>query len=255
MFEDDGYEVFPGVIPLDVMQSLLDAVRAGVERFRDGDVALTTTGVSLADYMRSKPDRNPGVDPDTVTSEPYMLGNLTRLDKRFGKCLGDESFWTLAADLLGAPLETVVYHYSSVVRKPALVGPSLSYHRDYGNNYICTALPQFVRLLVPLQQMSGETGGTGVIARSHLIEDVEALERVGAPESSDAAFYPTLNPGDVLAIHAKTLHGGGTNRSSIDRDLLTIQFGVLDAPMLCTSTDEHLTLLGRAAFLAESASG
>ena len=93
-----------------------------------------------------------------------------------------------------------------------------------------------------MQKVSVSNGGTGAVPGSHLISDAEALEREGIPESDMGSIYPVLGSGDVLAIHSKTIHGGGPNRSRRNRDLLAIQFGIRGVALLHAFDGEHLTM-------------
>ena len=68
----------------------------------------------------------------------------------------------------------------------------------------------------------------------------------------DAAGYPVLAAGDVLALHSKAIHGGGTNRSAVDRDLIAVQLGLGSARRLHASADEPFTLQPRAEFFASA---
>jgi ectoine hydroxylase-related dioxygenase (phytanoyl-CoA dioxygenase family) len=245
-FEHDGYEVFRGVVDQNSMAEVALAVHKACVLFRESE-AQRSAGISLSEYMEQHPDRNPGVTREGLADEPYILGNLAALDVRFRRLIVQESLWQLAASLLSVQFADVVYHYAQVVRKPGRIGPALSWHRDYGNTYISTDGPYFVRLLIPVQGMGQENGGTGVVSRSNLIS--EGLLGEGNQESGFGAVYPSLSSGDVLALHSKTVHGGGTNRSATDRDLLAIQFGVLGARLLHSADGESLTLTNRDAFL------
>jgi hypothetical protein len=246
MFALDGYYIFTGLL-LDIptLAYVGETVFDLCDRFRQGDGDVVRSSVSLADYTRGRPQRNPGVDPMTLGSEPYLLGNLLKIAPQLRRVIHQESLWNAAACLLMTKSDRVVYHYSSIIRKPAIVGPALGWHRDYANSYISTVGPHFVRLLIPLEGMSAANGGTGVVPGSHLISDDEAVAREGRDEDGSSAIVPHLQPGQVLGIHSKLVHGGGPNRSSVDRQLLTIQFGDRDARILHKSEDEELSLAGR----------
>jgi hypothetical protein len=227
---------------------LRGAVTRACARFRNGEPGIADWGVALSDYIRSHPERSPGIPPEAVANEPYILGNIAAIGPAFRRFLSHDGLWTLSARLLEVPADHVVYHYGQVLRKPAHIGPALGWHRDYGNTYISTDGPFFVRLLVPLQRMSAGNGGTGVVPGSHVIDDEAARASEGAPQSDEGAVYPVLAPGDVLAIHSKVVHGGRPNRTSRNRDLAAVQFGVRGAPMLHTFEGEYLSLRSRTDF-------
>jgi hypothetical protein len=250
VFSRDGFELIPAVFDETSLDQLRRSVASVCGKYRCDEDAVVASGVSLAAYTRAHPERNPGVDPSSLESEPYILGNLAAQDVGIWEFLAQRDLWVLAAQLLTAELDEVVYHSAQVLRKPARIGPALSWHRDYGNTYISTDGPFFVRLLVPLQAMRQENGGTGVVPGSHLISDAEALARSDFAESRDGAEFPMVRAGDVLALHSKVIHGGGTNRSEEDRDLLAVQFGRKAASILHAYEQEHLTMADREAFLA-----
>ena len=152
----------------------------------------------------------------------------------------------LAAQLLETDGDEVVYHFSSINRKPAMIGPGVGWHRDYANEYVSTAGPFFVRLMVPLDLMCEENAGIGVVPGSHTISDQDASSGRSVEQEPEHAIYPNLIPGDVLAIHSKLVHGGGPNRSGRDRQVLVVQFGRRGAAMLHFSAQsEYLTLCPR----------
>ena len=246
MFSVDGFEVFQQALSANCLAELREATVRVCGRFRRGDEAAAATGVSLGEYTERRPERNPGVSAADLGSEPYILGNLAGMDVAFRRFLSRPHLWEIVAMLLGSSPDSLVYHYSQIVRKPAFVGASLSWHRDYANTYISTVGPYFVRLLIPLEDMAEANGGTGVVPRSHMIGDKEAMSREGREEDGAGAIYPRVAAGDVLAIHSKLIHGGGPNRSNQDRQILALQFGLVDAPMLHTAEQiESLTMCRR----------
>jgi ectoine hydroxylase-related dioxygenase (phytanoyl-CoA dioxygenase family) len=185
-FEHDGYEVFRGVVDQNSMAEVALAVHKACVLFRESE-AQRSAGISLSEYMEQHPDRNPGVTREGLADEPYILGNLAALDVRFRRLIVQESLWQLAASLLSVQFADVVYHYAQVVRKPGRIGPALSWHRDYGNTYISTDGPYFVRLLIPVQGMGQENGGTGVVSRSNPSLKVcseKAIKRVDSAPST-----------------------------------------------------------------------
>ncbi len=249
-YADQGFEVFATVFETAAITMVRNAVAAACVRFRGGDEACITAGVSLASYTEQHPERNPGVAARALSGEPYILGNLAGLSEEFRTFLVHEPLWELAAMILRTDVVDVVYHFAQVIRKPARIGPAVSWHRDYPNTYVCSRTSNFVRLLVALDDMSYVNGGTGIVPESHLIDDEEVWRRRDLAENGGGAVYPTMEAGQVLAIHPKAVHGGGPNRSPSDRDLLVTQFGVRSAELIHRADAEYLTLCGREEFLA-----
>jgi phytanoyl-CoA hydroxylase len=243
----DGFALFDAVHSQDELDQVRQAVQAASQRFRAGDEACVAAGVSLADYTRSHPERNPGVTPEAVAGEPYMLGNLAGLDPAFRRAIAHPALWQLAARLLGVEPEQVVYHFSQVVRKLARVGPALSWHRDYPNTYVCSGASEFLRLVVPLASVSAQNGGTGIVCGSHQVSDEVARAEDAQTHDGVGAVYPDFAAGQIFALHPKVIHGGGPNRTDVDRDMLVIQLGRAGAPMRSTALGEHLSLCTREA--------
>ncbi|MEO8205524.1 MAG: phytanoyl-CoA dioxygenase family protein [Chthoniobacterales bacterium] len=173
-----------------------------------------------------KAHRNPGLNPSD-TSVPFIIGELPALSTSLKRIILNESLWTWAAELLGS--DRVIYHFSNVTRKPAHIGPNITWHRDYPNQYICTRDSRhFFRVLIPLEAMIRENGCTEAVAQSHLISDEEAVRQneIKCRIPSEETIALEVNPGDAVAIHSKLFHGGRENRSAKDRNLIVVQFGV-----------------------------
>jgi hypothetical protein len=245
-FERDGYEIYHSFVDSETIRPIQEATARACQRFRDGDPYCLKQGISIGAYARSRPDRNPGVDADTFEREPYILSSLAGLDVDFRRFLSRKSLWNVAAQLLEIDPTEVVYHFSSVNRKPAKVGPGVGWHRDFTNEYISTVGPLFLRLMIALDPMNEDNAGIGIVPGSHSISDEEVIQRGNLQESNEGAFYPNLAPGDLLAIHSKLIHGGGPNRSQYDRQLMVIQFGKQGATLLhFTAETEYLGLCQR----------
>jgi hypothetical protein len=245
-FARDGYEIYQRFLDAEALESIQKATARACQRFREGEPYCLKHGISIGAYARSRPDRNPGVDADTFEREPYILGNLAGLDVDFRRFLSRESLWNVAAHLLEIDATEVVYHCSSVNRKPAKVGPGVGWHRDFTNEYISTIGPFFIRLMIALDPMNEDNAGIGFVPGSHSISDDEVVQRGNLQESNEGAFYPNLAPGDMLAIHSKLIHGGGPNRSHCDRQLMVIQFGKQGATLRhFTAETESLGLCQR----------
>ncbi|MSQ28018.1 MAG: phytanoyl-CoA dioxygenase [Dehalococcoidia bacterium] len=235
-----------------VSQQALGTVRAAVEascvRYRMGDERCVANGYSIGQVTKAHPERNPGVDPADVRNEPFLLGNLAALDPRFIRFLSFRPLWDIAAAMLGRPESEIVYRFAQVLRRPAGVGPGQSWHRDFPNPYVQTeSAAHFLRLLVPMHPMSSANAGTGVLAGSHLVSDGDATAGKATEHPPAGAQFPSLDPGDVLVIHPKLIHGGGPNRGAGDRDLAVIQFGWSQAPLTHCAEGERLSLATREA--------
>ena len=243
-YQEAGFEVFAGAVARHI-PSLREAVVLECRRFREGTPDHAALSVSLAQYIRKHPARSPGVSPKDAGDEPYILGGIAGLNRAFLTFITEPELWQVASGLLDVEPDQLVYHSGQVVRKPAHIGAGLGWHRDYGATYIATQGARFLRLLIPLQPISQTNSGTAIVPGSHLISDKVAQSLVGVPESDDGAICPALEPGDILALHPKTLHGGGPNRSKDARDLFVIQYADGNAPLLHSDDSEPYTGLHR----------
>lgn len=225
-FHDDGYQFFPRLLGAADLAALLAEVETLCDRARRG--ALTNT-FSLADL---KPHRNPGISPESLGREPFLLTQLPEISPTFHRILPQENLWQIAADLLQT--DNPVYQFSNIIRKPSRIGPNLSWHRDYPNQYMCPAHSRhFFRLLIPLENMDRENGCTLAIPQSHLISDEEAQQIKSCADADPTHAIPLIaKAGDGVAIHPKLIHGGTENRSDRHRNLIVIQFAA--------TTTEHL---------------
>ena len=107
--------------------------------------------------------------------------------------------------------------------------------------------------MIPLDGMSVENAGIGVVPGSHAIIDEEALSNRNLDADKVSAVYPKLRLGDVLVVHSRLVHGGGPNRGGRDRELMVVQFGKRSVAILYFSAEsEYLTLCQRSEMVAST---
>src|SRR5262245_30205520 len=82
-----------------------------------------------------KPSRNPGVSTEAIKDVPFIINELPKRSDLLKDLLCREELWAMAQEILNS--NEVIYHFSNVTRKPAYIGPNMSWHRDYPNQYIC----------------------------------------------------------------------------------------------------------------------
>lgn len=243
-FFRSGFATISSVIAPTQLSAINLAIEGICREFQAG--GLTEGGnniLSIATYGRSAPERNPDINTSLHEDEPHIIGALAHHHLAFGGLLTLEPLWTIASRLLSIDVDQVVYHFSTVQRKPAQIGPAVGWHRDYANTYCCTVGARFVRLLIAITQMGESNGGVWVVPGSHLITDEEALEDPSRPNNS-TVYCPKLNAGDVLAIHPRLLHSSTVNRSSNGRTLVMIQFADRKADLRCEPTGEPYAMSG-----------
>lgn len=222
-FFDLGYHTFSNVYRQDVIEKARHAVARICRKVRPEDEAWNRLITPLSALHEH---RNPGLRQDSLQGIPFLIGELPTFSEALKEFVLHQPLWDIAQELLGS--DDVVYHFSNVTRKPAQVGPNLSWHRDYPNRYICPEKSRdFVRALIPLEGMNEENGCTEALPQSHDITDEEAIQEEKKKDFDLRRIVPLdAKAGDVVMIHSKLLHGGRENRSTRERNLVVIQLGV-----------------------------
>lgn len=245
----DALEIFDGqgfvIWPSPIEKSLLDGLVASVEAIQRNaqakalDPALNELLVYEKDLSASK---RAGVEGALTGDSIFIVGDPARFDEVFAKTLQDAALVAAATALLG--VDEAAVHFMNVTIKNPGFGRSISWHRDYPNGYFCTRDSSFVRLMICLDGMSVESGATCFDAGTHRISDQEAQQQKmnGNWPSPDPANTVTVqcDPGQIVAIHPKVLHGGGMNTGSGMRRNLILQIGTLGAEPM-THANESLT--------------
>ncbi|MEF9897543.1 MAG: phytanoyl-CoA dioxygenase family protein [Pseudomonas sp.] len=226
-FNLNGYAVVPELVTEGDLALARSLVGRLTERYRQGDVAALLAGVSISDAGRRNPQRNPGVDPEQWTQEPFIIGDLLALEPCFARLFSRESIWNCVAKLLDCMPSELLFHFSNLTRKPGMAGPAIGWHRDAQNNYFASEDGRTVRVLIALEHMSTENGGTAVVPRSHM----DALAGI------EDALCPEVSPGSCLVLHSATLHGGTPNRSGRERDVIVMQFGLRSSSLRCQASE------------------
>lgn len=191
-----------------------------------------------------KESRNPGVSAEAMGAEPFLLPCLPAVSEVFTEMMRQDNLWDIAAEVLQT--QDVVYHFSNITRKPPRIGPNMTWHRDFPNQYLCPKNSRHCfRLLIPLEAMDLENGCTLALAGSHLVTDELAAQEERRRDFVTENAVPLIaEAGDAYAIDSKVVHGGTENRSDRNRNLLVIQFGVRTTEYLYRA-EERFTGLSR----------
>ncbi len=233
-----GYQFFSQVLDTETVVAARNEVEALCERARRGELegAFPLSGL--------KESRNPGVSAEAMGTEPFLLPCLPAISEVFAEILGQGNIWEIAGEVLQT--KDVVYHFSNITRKPPRIGPNMSWHRDYPNQYLCpTNSRHCFRLLIPLEAMDLENGCTLALSGSHRVTDeVVTFEEKRKDFATEDAVPLIAKAGDAYAIDSKVVHGGTENRSDRNRNLLVIQFGVRTSEFLYWA-EERFTGLSR----------
>lgn len=236
-YEANGFLVIPRVLNNHDVLLADKLVQSLVFRHRAKDIAVTSASVSIGASAKMHPARNMGVDLRELDCEPFIIGDLIRLQPAFAKIIARPNIWYVAACLLKVKVDELVFHFANITRKPAMIGPALGMHRDADNKYYASADRQTIRLLFPMQLMTSENGGTEILAGSHIKNN-----------DTFSSEFPTVSAGSCLALHSEVIHGGIANRSKIERDVIVIQFGLRDST-LTYSADEMMSRSTRVKFI------
>lgn len=225
-YRKQGYALASNRLSKALMRELQAETQQLIRELRPGHPYWERVVVPLS---RLKQSRNPGIDPEILEEEPFIISELPLLSRVLFGALLQPELWQSASELLES--DELVYHFSNLTRKPARIGPNISWHRDFPNRYICPASSRnFLRALIPLQVMSELNGAIEIIPGSHR----------QAAESGSEALTLTMAPGDILFLHPDLLHGGKENRSDQERTLLIVQIGRQKTDFLAY-TPEFLT--------------
>ncbi|KEQ18415.1 phytanoyl-CoA dioxygenase family protein [Endozoicomonas numazuensis] len=225
-YRELGYQVFNNVISDNCRESAKNEINRIRNLFKQDKQLLSDYVVPLSemsDYL------SPLGDQQDIEEEPYLIGEPVELSSTFAMLIINPDLWDIASAILGD--DEVVYHFSNVTRKLANNDPSLSWHRDFPNQYICPEhSDHFFRLLLPLEDIQPAHTCTRIIANSHTLSDERAIrEHKKQPldvNNHEQSISLELKPGQAVAIHPKLIHGGQVNRSPLDRNLMVIQFGL-----------------------------
>ncbi|MGH8440752.1 MAG: phytanoyl-CoA dioxygenase family protein [Pseudomonas sp.] len=227
-FASQGYAVIPSIVCDNELALARDLANGLIDRYRQGEEAVLSAGVSIGDAGRRHPQRNPGIELETCNHEPFIIGDLIGLEPRFARFISQQSIWDRVAELFDCTPCDLLFHFANLTRKPGETGPAIGWHRDGSNAYFASEDGRTVRLLIPLQFMSARNGGTAVVPGSHLNSDT----------ATDTARCPDVPAGSCLALHSATLHGGTANRSGLERDVIVLQFGLRSSALRCTATEK-----------------
>jgi ectoine hydroxylase-related dioxygenase (phytanoyl-CoA dioxygenase family) len=227
-FDGKGYAVIPAFIPaqqIGGLAAIIEAIQFGVAGLSERDKARLIMERDLPAHKRD------GIAADQTGDAIFMIGDPPAFDARFASVLVEPELVSLVRQLLGTT--DIQYHFSNVVIKSARVGSGISWHRDYPNAYMCPQRSSFRRVMICLDGMDGNNGGTQFVRQSHLISDADAhaaktSRTAPLPAEIETASSP---PGSVVVIHPKSLHGGPPNASRAPRRNLVVQWGRADDPI------------------------
>jgi len=238
-FARDGFDIVRRAVP----QTLVAALGEAFQRVQASVSDLPPHLLERLTFERDlTADRRGGVAASEVGDAIFMLGDPVAFDAVFWSLLDQPTIVATVRGALG--VHDVAAHFMNVTTKHPGFGRGIGWHRDFPNRYACPEASCFVRLMVCLDGMSDSMGATAFVPGSHLLDDTAArtLFRSGGqrPSHLDAVVLARCDPGDLIVIHPKVLHGGGMNTSSQARRNILLQAGDAEALMLAAPDQESV---------------
>jgi len=238
-YDRDGFGVVRGAVPA----SLLAALREAVQRVQDTVSALPPPLLERLTFERDLPaNRRGGIGADEVGDAIFILGDPVAFDAVFWEVLRQPRL--VAAVRAAVGTADVAAHFMNVTVKHPRFGRGIGWHRDYPNGYASPAVSCFVRAMLCLDGMAGEGGATAFLPGSHRLEDA-AVDGAAPPKGwqpeDGAAVRVLCDPGDLVLIHPKVLHGGGMNASAAPRRNIVLQAGDAAVPLRHVPAMEAVT--------------
>lgn len=233
-YETQGFAVLPGFVDSAWIKQLceaVDAVQRNVASLSDTERARLVFERDLSVKGRG------GIAAEAVGDALFILGEPEAFDPLFLRLLTWPPLVQAAQHALGT--EAVVGHFMNVTIKHPRFGRAISWHRDFPNTYICPEGPDFLRLMLCLDGMDAQIGATGFVPGTHRVSD-EAAREAKRHEDAHGTQVPepgtvkmaVCEPGDLVLIHPKVLHGGGMNTGTRPRRNVVMQIGRAAAPLV-----------------------
>ena len=225
-FQSDGYLSVRGVIEESIICQCKKELPAlfSVPAYYEKSTTVRSVFEKSPDKFRSDISLE-----DIPEAEIFIGSSPLEYSGIFCELVCAENIWKLASSCLDVPLDALVLNYVQGIRKAPCFSPKISWHRDYGNNYISTENScDMLRVFIPLQKYRHSCGETVVVPGSHCVTDMKALEKKGLEPSvfNSVSVNLEIGSGDLLAIHSKTIHGSELNETKHYRDQLVVQLAV-----------------------------
>lgn len=228
-FTRDGF----GVVRRAVPASLLAALKDAAQRVQDIVPALPPHLLERLTFERDlNLDRRGGIASSAVGDAIFILGDPVAFDDVFWEVLHQPRIVSAIQEAVGT--QNLAAHFMNITIKHPRFGRSIAWHRDYPNAYACPPGSCFVRVMLCLDGMSEAAGATAFIPGSHHLDDAAAREQrkpIGWQPLDSEVARVCCDPGDLVVIHPKVLHGGGMNTSAGLRRNLILQAGDAEAPL------------------------
>lgn len=235
-FPVDGHAVLRGAFSASEIEELRLALDEAIEQAKGCSPERQQRDIVFETGLS---DQNPtGLSASEAGGPVFILGDLGRYSPRFLALLRNARLSDACSRHLRS--DVAVAHLMNATIKQPLLGRAIRWHRDFPNGYLCTPRSDFLRLMICLDGMVEAGGATRFIPGSHLVDDSVAIEekRRGKPRGSRSdlnefdGVAAECDPGDVVIIHPKVLHGSPANRSTRIRRNIVIQVGIGTADLV-----------------------
>lgn len=235
-FARDGFGVIRNAVPAPLLMALRDAI----QRVQDTVSELPPELYQRLTFERDLPiSRRGGIAASEVSDAIFILGDPVAFDALFWELLRQPQLISAVRTALG--VQNLAAHFMNVTIKHPRFGRAIGWHRDYPNKYASPATSCFVRAMLCLDGMSDTGGATTFIPGSHHFDDTEVDQHSltkGWQPLEDEVMMVCCDPGDMVLIHPKVLHGGGMNTSPSPRRNIVMQIGDAAVPLLSVPKPE-----------------
>lgn len=233
-----------GVVSNAVPENLLSALCTQLER-ADADVRLIDDAEKARNIVFEKDLSDAGrmgFPASDVGEAPFIIGDLCRYAPLCSSLLCLPSVANTGA--LALDTKHMTAHFMNATIKHPMFGRAIGWHRDFPNDYLSGTRSTFVRLMICLDGMQERGGATRFLPGTHTISDKDALneKRAGIRHRHEqyAGCVAECDPGDIVVIHPKIVHGSPVNMSATARRNIVIQVGIQGMEL----RGEHETITG-----------
>ena len=231
IYQDTGFFITEPLFSSAEMGQLSTSLDRVCKRIQS-DPTIAADCVFEADTPLNAPG---GIKTGSTEKSIFIVGDIPHHCPEVLSFIINSSLIKLVRDILGTP--EIVTHFANLTQKSPKIGRAINWHRDYPNKFISPTSPDMVRTMICLDGMSRDMGATRFVKGSHIDPASDARTIASTDRQIETA---TCNPGAVVAIHPKVLHGGKPNRSPKLRRNIVVQWGRADVP-LATNITESIT--------------
>ncbi len=241
-YDRDGFVVVPGLLDAATLAGLRGALEGVVRGVGGLPPHLKEKVFFEHQHVRNNPHWYEGVmTPEECGDAVRQIDDLPLFGEEFARLLCHPR----TLDVLEALFRSTEFSFVQCVGRPkeARVGNGISdghFHRDAPSEEFTRV--NTVLVVLCLDEMTAENGGTGFVRGSHRVSDEEAKQsrwRDVAPSelSPDGMLTPTCPAGSGLFFNTKVLHNAPHNRSG--RPRYTIFSEWVGPGVLPTSPERH----------------